>query len=358
MTRWHYCIEHHGNDAADFARQYFADKERRTLLVGGAGFDPRSLAVCELLAESGGNCTVVLLRERRPDPPSELLSGAEANLLRFRTLVPSLTTLDVSIFGSDNAVVGGRNAITALHSFGLAGFTDIVVDLSALSMGTSYPIVRYVDEWTQKNPPTNLHVFLASDPGLDEGIRPVAGDTVGFIHGFRGRWALDETSSAAKLWLPQLASGRNAALGRIHNFVLPHDVCPILPFPSARPRLPDDLVEGFSVELESAWQVDTRNLIHAADDDPLDLYRTILTIDDRRQEVFAQVGGSMLVLSPMGTKVLALGALLAALERDLPVAYLESIGYEVEAATPVFSDPKFVHLWLAGDVYTGENDES
>ncbi len=59
----------------------------------------------------------------------------------------------------------------------------------------------------------------------------------------------------------------------------------------------------------------------------------------------------------MGSKVLALGALLAALERDLPVAYLEAIAYEV-ADTAAAAKPNLVHVWLAGDVYTGVSDEA
>ena len=60
----------------------------------------------------------------------------------------------------------------------------------------------------------------------------------------------------------------------------------------------------------------------------------------------------MLILSPVGSKVMALGALLAALERDLPVAHLESISYELETSVPMTIDsPNFIHLWLEGEVY-------
>ena len=61
----------------------------------------------------------------------------------------------------------------------------------------------------------------------------------------------------------------------------------------------------------------------------------------------------MLVLSPLGSKVTALGALMAALERDLPVAYLESIGYGFGATVPVNVEQLNIrHLWLEGDVYS------
>jgi hypothetical protein len=358
MQRWDRCIEHRGDETSSFVKDYFGQSDRRVMLIAGAGFDPRSVVVCESLTSVSPTARTILLREERPDPAHELVSRAETNLERFRRCAPAVTITPVEIFGSDNAVVGGRNAVRAIRDAGLGDATDIVVDLSALSVGTSYPIVRYLLDSIGTNSSRNLHVFLASDPPLDEAIRPVAGDTVGFVHGFRGGWATDAMASAAKLWLPQLARGRNAVLNRIHDFLVPHDTCPILPFPSSRPRLPDELVEGFLAEIESTWEVDPRNFIHASDDDPLDLYRTILRIDDLRRPVFAEVGSSLLILSPMGTKVLALGALLAALERDLPVAYLEAIAYELVTPAPIPSDPHFIHLWLTGDVYTGNSDEA
>ena len=60
----------------------------------------------------------------------------------------------------------------------------------------------------------------------------------------------------------------------------------------------------------------------------------------------------MLILSPLGSKLMALGALMAALERNLPVVYLESISYELETKMPVKIDPpNLIHIWLEGEVY-------
>jgi len=152
--------------------------------------------------------------------------------------------------------------------------------------------------------------------------------------------------------LPQLAAGRRGALGRLHDFVAPHDTCPIRPFPASNPRLGDALAEEYLTELESSWSVDTRNVVYADEADPLDLYRTILRLDDLRKRVFAETGGSLLVLSPLGSKIMALGSLLGALERDLPVAHLEPIGYELGSSVPTeIASPNLVHIWLEGDVY-------
>jgi hypothetical protein len=116
--------------------------------------------------------------------------------------------------------------------------------------------------------------------------------------------------------------------------------------------LADRLVEEFLTELAEAWEVDSRDIVFAAEEDPLDLYRTILGLDDLRRPVFAGAGGSMLVLSPLGSKVMALGALMAALERELPVAYLESINYELgDGISGPSGKANLIHIWLEGDVY-------
>jgi hypothetical protein len=112
------------------------------------------------------------------------------------------------------------------------------MDISALSAGTSFPIIRYFMELISGGKgPSNLHVFVVHDPRLDADIRSIPSDAPGYVHGFRGRSTLFDASSAARLWLPQLATGRRGVLGRLYDFVEPHDTCPILPFPASDPRL-------------------------------------------------------------------------------------------------------------------------
>ena len=48
---------------------------------------------------------------------------------------------------------------------------------------------------------------------------------------------------------------------------------------------------------------------------------------------------------------MALGALMAALERDLPVAYLEAIGYEFDGSAAQEGPVDVIHIWLEGEVY-------
>ncbi len=351
--RWDPCIAHRHEDVPGFINEYFGDPNRRTLLIAGAGFDPRSVAIATQLADAQARLSAIFIKEERPSPQQDLVDLATANGQSLKALITSSEILPVDIFGPDEAVVGGRNVTNLISRQQFRDVTDVVVDLSALSIGISFPIIRYFAERIEKGQgPANLHVFVSHNPGTDTRIKSVASDSPGFVHGFRGGFTLDRSATAARLWLPQLEFGRRIALGRLFDLIKPHDTCPILPFPARDPRTGDALVEEYLAEFQGAWQVDASNIVYADEGDPLDLYRTILRLYDLRQRVFDETGGSLLVLSPLGSKLMALGALMAALERDLPVAYLEAIEYNLEPTAPKETGAlHFVHVWLEGDVY-------
>jgi len=265
----------------------------------------------------------------------------------------------VQIFARDNAVIGGREGVRLMNSQSLDGVTDIIIDMSALSIGVAFPIIKHFIERLRNEPQAavNLHVVAFHQPPIDEIVSSNPSDTVGPIHGFRGGLGLDENSNAAMLWMPQLGRGKRPVLNRIfqmlRNVQKDAVVCPILPFPSSRPRLPDELIEEYAEELQSSWSVDVRDLVYADEKSPLDLYRTILRIDDARRRVFESVGGSQIILSPIGSKALSLGALMAALERDFTILHVEAIGYTLDTsqADAVTSTAELVHIWLYGDAY-------
>jgi hypothetical protein len=259
----------------------------------------------------------------------------------------------------DGAVVGGYRAVKVLRDEGGAlfeGVTDVVLDMSALSIGVSFPVARYLFEsCVGAGPTVNFHVMVASHPLLDGAITSVPSDVVDPIRGFSGGIDLADSEQEPKIWLPHLAPGRNSALQLIRDKLQgPVDVCPVLPLSQRDPRAADRLIAEFESELYQEWEVEPRNLVYAIGDDPLDLYRTITAIYLRRTSVFSGVTRSHLVLSPSGNKVLAIGALMAALEHDLPVRYVEAVSYTVDWTRIAQADPtasRLVHVWLHGAPY-------
>jgi len=352
--KWEPCVTHEDGDVLTFIKSFFT-KEREVLFMAGAGFDPRSTIIAEHLSEQLNNCTstVVIFREERPDPQNELVMAADEHSKKIEKMFQDVKLFSIDVLSKDDeAVVGGLNAVSAISQFKKNNYSDVVIDISALSIGVSFPIIRYIfDDVIKTKREINIHIFVTHSPSLDMDISPIFCERADYIRGFTGKIQLDPARKARKLWLPQLSLSKHAALIRIFSKVVPDETCPIMPWPSQDPKLPDRLLEKYHAELLSAWEVDPRDIVFASENDPLDLYRTILDLDDFRRKVLAEVGGSFLVLSPTGSKLMALGSLLAALERDLPVAYLETMGYtfsQAEIGLSVKPSYSFFHLWLVG----------
>lgn len=353
MTRlWDPCISHGAGTSEDFLTKFFADRSRRAVVIAGAGFDPRSTRATELLAAVlKDRLRGIFLREERSGGQSALGETGNANARRLTELVPNSRVAAFPVFSNDNATVGGRRTVKALESESWADVTDIVVDLSALSVGVAFPLVKLVLKHARERR-RNLHVVVTDDPSIDEEIEGISSEKAETLFGFKGALGVHDSSGVTILWLPQLTARRRKALGRVYATLTEEqevDVCPLLPFPSRNPRRGDGLIEAFQEEFESVWRVDARDLIYVDERKPVDLYRSVLDIDDARKRVFRKLGGSLTVLSPFGSKVQSLGALMAALERDFPVMYVETLTY---TSTPSKrADGDLVHVWLHGEAY-------
>jgi hypothetical protein len=355
-SRWEPCISHRSDHAEAFVSDYFKADDRRVGLIAGAGFDPRSARTAELLSSvAKDRVRALFLREERPGPHSNLISSAEENVRRLTGLIPVNSVESFDVFDkTDTAPVGGRRVIGVLgKKLDPTGLTDLVIDCSALSVGVCFSITKYCLEIAERIH-LNLHLTVIDNPDTDSAIEATHCGRPSSPHGFHGEWQLAKYAKAARLWLPQLGQGKRSVLEEVHKFVNPHEVCPILPFPASWPRSPDTLIEGYGDLFEGRWKVDDRDLIYAHEKSPLDLYRAILRIDEARQRVFRETGGSQVILSPVGSKALALGMLMAALERNFAVVLVESLAYKAAPAVldvgPIPAG-ELVHIWLHGEAY-------
>lgn len=349
---WERCVDHRGPRTAEFFAHYFANTTRRCRLIAGAGFDPRSLMGAQaLVPHLGDRLSALFIREERRGVAAALVTAADRHVDALKREIPNSTTERIDILAHDNAVIGGRNAVELMRKQVFSEVTDVVIDLSALSIGTSFPIVRYVlDVARQSKVPLNVHAIVVSMATEDESRRRVSNEAVSVVHGFDHALRLHGRGERATLWIPQLSVPKVDALKKIHAWRPFDDVCPILPFPSKDPRAADRIAEQFLEQLERTWAVDARNIVYAAEDDPLDVYRTILDIEEQRRAVFDD--RSQVVLSPVGSKAVALGSLMAAIDRDLPVVYVEALKYDARPReNPVERRAELLHVWLHGEAY-------
>lgn len=350
---WNNCITHFDDQVDWFVNSYFGDASRKCLLVAAAGFDPRSLTVATKLAAAlGDRLEAVFIREERPQPDTALLCQATANEVRLRSLIPRARVERIEIFAQDSAAVGGQRIAELLRTFPVADdITDIVLDMSALSIGIGFPATRLLLDICERAVNRAFHLMIVSNPELDERISSEPADRPLVVRGFAGNVEESELPKA-RIWLPQLTKGRSAALERIGAQIDDqYKCCPILPFPSRNPRRSDDLVSEYQLQL-AQWNVDPRDLIYVSEHNPLDCYRTLSMLKLRYDATVAEVFDPHIILSPVGSKVLAAGAMMAAIEHNLGIHYLETIRYEIDddGVAPLPRD-LVTHILLSGPCY-------
>ena len=358
MTRahWDNCIAHFDDDVSEFAHSYFADIKRKCLLISAAGFDPRAQKVPALLARTlGDRLSAIFIREERDRPDPALLEKADANEVALREIVTDARVESIEVFGDDGAAVGGSRIAALLSNISISDdITDVVLDLSAISIGIGFPAAKILLENCENAATRAFHLLIVSNPELDGRILSESADNAMSVKGFSGIGHLNSTLESAQIWLPQLAEGRKRVLTSIGAAISDrYKVCPMLPFPARDPRRADNLIGEYQNELVNEWQVDPRDLVYVSEWNPLDTYRSISLLKQRYDRTVEGIYFPRMILSPVGSKVVAAGALMAAIEHDLTVQYIEAVRYELngDPSQGLAQDDQLVHVLLSGPVY-------
>lgn len=353
---WENCVAHFDEQVDVFAEEYFGRTDVHCLLVAAAGFDPRSLGIATLLAgHLGDHLSGLFIREERGTPDASLVAAADQNAVQLRELVPGCGIATVDIFGNDNAPIAGARIASVIRNHSIAAeTTDIVLDMTALSIGVAFPAARLLLDYCESRG-IAFHIMIASNPELDDAIASEPGDRPMAVRGFAGADQSDAALDIARIWIPQLAKGRTAALTDIGRSIRgTYKICPVVPFPARDPRRADALIAEYETQLVDEWQVDPRDLVYVSESNPLDCYRTLSILIKRYSDAVDQIFLPSIILSPVGSRVMAAGALMAAIEHNLPVQYIETVRYDFDPAKPaVAATPDMrVHLLLSGPAYS------
>jgi hypothetical protein len=346
-------IWHSQNDASVFIKGYFDNK--KILFIGSVGFDPRTFKIFqELQLTAKDNIKPIFILEVRELVSEPLKASAAANLGHLKTLLGDKLDLHpINIFAEDDrAVIGGRSIVEFAQRLDLNSCSEIIIDISAMSRGVFFPLVLCLRKMIEaQGAGQSLHVFVIDHPELDYSYLPQYEDRPDYMHGFDGGVKKVGTGDQIKLWLPQLTPKRGSIYEALYSFISPTDVCPVLPFPGISAKRVDELAYEYRDEMQT-WNTELQNMFLASESHPLDLYNTVHRIHISREELFRDIYNTFTVLSPLGTKVSTIGGMLAAMDLDLPVAYVETAGYQSLSDLPSSdNDGKLVHVWVDGPVY-------
>jgi hypothetical protein len=369
--RWRDYFLRDGEGFDEFWKAFLAERKRNLLFVLGHGFDARMCDGIERVLSLGGEGTrdvaLIAFHEGAESPSQIYLAQRKANGERLKKLIQGRGEIehrDIRMFSGDHRRVGARSIAQEFASSAeFRSYTDVVVDISALPRSLYMPLLAKLlalfDGDAKDGEKRNLHVIVSHSPAIDgaiveEGLE----ESASYLFGFAAAALESEsTSGQPKIWIPVLGKRQLAQLERINQFVMPDEICPLLPSPAQDPREGDSIMIEYRELLFDQLRVEPRNLLYAAEANPFEVYRQLMRSILHYDRALKPLGGCKVALSAMSSKLASMGVLLAAYElgrRDpkvtVGVAHVESQGYRVESTATTPSTTLFT-MWLTGECY-------
>lgn len=372
--RWRDYLLRRGNEFTTFWDELLS-KKRNLLFVLGHGFDTRMCDCADVILDLGKEGTrdaLVIEYDEGPQSPShQYRAQRDANGFRLKSLFNKRGDIwirTIRIFSDDGRRIGSRsiaNEFLSIDEF--LNYTDVIVDISALPRGLYFPLLSkmltlFDQEQHDRNHP-NLHVVVShsterDDQVVDEGIDEAAT----LLHGFAAAsFELEATRDQPRIWIPLLGKNQRLQIERVYELVQPDEICPLLPSPARNPRNADDIVLEYRELLFDQLRVEPQNFIYAAETNPFEVYRQIMRSVLHYQQALHPLGGCKAVVSAMSSKLLSLGALLAAYELsqwrrggdriDVGVGHVDAQGYNLTGHVPAESASECYTAWLYGECY-------
>ena len=256
--RWrdYFLREGEGFDA--FWSPFLAERKRNLLFVLGHGFDLRMCdgigRVLSLGGEGARDVALITFHEGAESTSQTYLTQRKDNEGLLENLVGErgqIIRRDIQMFSDDNRRIGARSIAQEFASSAeFQPYSDVVVDISALPRSLYMPLLAKLlalfDGDSKDGEKRNLHVIVSHSPAIDSSILEEGlEESASYLFGFAAAALESEsTSGQPKIWIPVLGKSQRVQLERINQFVMPDEICPLLPSPAQDPR------EGDSIMIE------------------------------------------------------------------------------------------------------------
>jgi len=183
------------------------------------------------------------------------------------------------------------------------------------------------------------------------------------IPGFITAWQAESLQDRPLVWFPVLGENRVNQLQKIIDSALipvEAEVCPVVPHPSKDPRRADNLLVEYRGPLFDSRKTPTSNILYAHESHPFEAYRQLLGAMRRYQNSMSIMGGCRLVMTPLGSKLITLGAGLACFEMrpsdwnakyGVAIPHAEPRRYLASVESLRQSTPEISLLLLTGQAY-------
>ncbi|MBA3380862.1 MAG: hypothetical protein H0T97_03200 [Actinobacteria bacterium] len=356
MTRWSDDYVLVQDDAVDALWRERGGLELVRLYILGDGFDPRVPTALEHYLDVSPPGTTLMRFGLRPSP---LPTDESESVAKNRAFVAQAAAAagavieEVAYPAVEDAKSAGRVAMRELfRQRRFEGVDEIVVDVSGLPLDVYFAIVRDLlrgradGHWSG-----DLFVVACENPQLDAAIVHEGSEDVAFLHGFA---APTHAEAGPRVWIPLLGEGRADEIRGVFEEVAPMEICPVLPSPSSNPRRSDDMILELRELLFEELRVDERNFIYASEWNPFDLFRSLQQLHGRYASSLKPLGPVAFTISAHSSKLLSLGALLAAYEHGFGVVHATPTGYYLRQGTDIAAlrtGDRILCAWVDGTPY-------
>ena len=364
--RWDPYILAGGGEFDLFWKDHLRGRKRETLFLLGRGFDPRALKGIRQICALGALPKVWLLafeNEQEDSPRRSELTVRNREALADLVGEENIVELPVSIGMTGHPNATSRNTTSAISGQGsTASVDDVVIDISAMprvvALSAIAKLIHDQDAAGASGKSTNLHVVTAESVRTDLDVRGSLMDEVTSLAGFSGRLNEESTEHVPRVWFPVLGERQRERLQLIQSHLNPDEICPVVPFPSRDPRRGDQIIAEHIDLLFEDFRVEPSNMLRASEFNPFEAYRQLFLAMDRYRKALTELDGCKAYVSPLSSKLLSVGALLACYDHQ----FGEIEGKKLKVGMPyvetsVYADPhigvdvesELYSMWIRGE---------
>lgn len=372
MKWWPNHFLQRGVDFDAFWKEYLNSGQKNILFILGKGFDPRmNCGINQMLGFEGEfklTCMVINFQEGEFSPSRAYTDDVVFNFEQLERLLNgrhALIEKELKMIEGKRRIGGRKAAELFSDKEILMRYTDIVVDISAMPRNIYFPLINQIlvllDKADIKEQGKNLHVIVAEDFSQDIRISAKELDeNASYMFSFSADMELEDSAETPLIWFPLLGEGKQEEINTIYKLIEPTvrnreiEICPIFPFPARNPRRVDDLIIDYHKFFE-IHNIEPRNIIFADEQNPFDVYRQVRNAGLHYDVALKPLYGCRKVITATSSKLLSLGALMAAQEGDMAVAFVGAQGYtldEEKKENTMDVDCELFEIWLAGEPYS------
>jgi len=356
----------------DFWCSHLAGRKRDLLVVVGRGFDIRTTLGSRRILNAGGDGrrdawilnfdNGMIDSDRRSKLTSE-------NVDRLKEIFTPERIFNLPIRLSTSGAHKGTSRDTQRaikdNAKRLADYDEVIIDISAMprmvAMTAMVQFLHVLDELYEKTgKDVNLHVVTAESVSSDRGAQPASlSDTVTSVVGFSGELNSEAGEHIPRVWFPVLGEDQQTRLTRIREELRPDEICPVIPFPARGARRGDEIIASYRQTLFDDFRVEPRNILHACEFNPFEAYKQLYKAIDRYRDSLSELGGCKAFVSPLSSKLLSAGAVLACYDHRMSkgvskkplkvgIPYLEASTYG-EPTQPTIDGAELYSMWIRGE---------